>query len=157
MAAEGEPGLSSKQKKERENAALQSSLRGPWNGTRAPCDGDTPRVGEERAQEQGSPQVGGERAHEEGSARVGGERAQEEEGSPRGGEQVLLAEEHGMEQDEKPQSLPSGDQELTLTDHLNKRLLLSFQEKLNQAGDGLLQRVQQNQAGEDDNQTQEEW
>ncbi|KAJ1085825.1 hypothetical protein NDU88_005950 [Pleurodeles waltl] len=138
MAAEGnrlpgELGLTSKQKKELENAALQSSLRGPGGGERAPWEGERPR---------------GE-----------GESAPGDEGTPQGGEQAPSEgeQDQGTDEDERPQDLPSGDRERTLTDHLNKRLLLSFQEKLNQAGDGLLQRVQQSQAGEDDNQAQEEW
>lgn len=52
------------------------------------------------------------------------------------------------------------EEELTLTDHLNKRLLLSFLDKLNQNNAGLpgIQRLDCAVAGEDDsNRAAEEW
>uniref|UniRef100_W5NM75 Uncharacterized protein n=1 Tax=Lepisosteus oculatus TaxID=7918 RepID=W5NM75_LEPOC len=124
---------SSKRHKELENAALQTSLNSL------------------RMEEQAASAVG-DKGDEETSP---GSFSSPDPGAPRtNGSQPLVHQGEGMSEGKVQ------EEERTLTDHLNKRLLSSFLEKLNQRDLALpgIQRLDCAVAGEEDsNRTVEEW
>ncbi|KAF0041985.1 hypothetical protein F2P81_005517 [Scophthalmus maximus] len=140
-------GLHSKRLKELENAALQTTLISQME-TEAGADSSGSRTEEEQQQQQQQQQPGEDEqsngvslSHRAAPAQPGADT------------------EAGEEESESSVAKERVEEERTLTDHLNKRLLSSFLEKLNERDLALpgVQRLDCAVADEDSNRAAEEW